>query len=70
MSLHGKRINKKQAMILEELFQTFDAIHAEVDEYGREHIDMTDTSDSIVSDVDRLYVAFGKSEKHLFNLED
>jgi len=66
MTLQGKRITKKQAEILDRIFKSFDAIHEFIDEYGEEKLDMTDDSDTIVTEAECLYVSFGKSDKYLF----
>ncbi len=63
MSLQGKRITKKQAEILEELFASFDAIHDFVNQYGEHELDLTDDSATILCSAEDLYVAFGKAEK-------
>lgn len=65
MTVYGKRITKKQAEILEELFSYFDAIHRIADEYGEDEVDMTDTSQIIVEEAQNLYIAFRKTKKKL-----
>jgi len=63
MALQGKRITKKQAEILEELFANFDAIHDFVNQYGEKDLDLTDDTATILSSAEDLYVAFGKANK-------
>ncbi|MGE7940636.1 hypothetical protein ACQKNB_00975 [Lysinibacillus xylanilyticus] len=68
MSLQGKRITKKQAQILENLFASFDAIHDFVNEHGEKDLDLTDDTATILCSAEDLYLAFGKADKKYCSL--
>lgn len=70
-NLHGKRLNKKQAEILEELFELMECLHKDVAEMGYDAFldaqGLTDNYDSVLDGVDKLFIAFGYADKMLEN---
>lgn len=65
MSLQGKRINKKQAAILDQIFDYFDVMHSDLLEHGEGSVDMTETRHAITELTEELYIAFGKADKKI-----
>ncbi|MCE4044537.1 hypothetical protein LXM56_10400 [Lysinibacillus fusiformis] len=68
-SLHGKRLNKKQAEKLEELFDLLSMLHKSVAEEGYDEFlnrqGLTDNYDFVVNTADDVFISFGFAEKRL-----
>ena len=68
-NLYGKRLNKKQAEILEELFEVMEGLHKSVEVMGYDEFQdrqgLTDNYDNVFNGVDKLFIAFGYADKML-----
>ncbi len=68
-NLHGKRLNKKQAEKLNELFEYLSNMHENVDKLGYDGFCngqcLVDSYDAVVNLADDLFISFGFADKRM-----